>query len=199
MNFSWDISEAVRMHIVAKQPLPGNIQTLLIGQQSAWQQMTSTVQLRLQFHTKQLLSVRAGDSDGVSGGDGDGVSGEGGDIVGDGGGDVVNGGHDDGVNGEGREIFISGCDDGGRGDLCAVVMMGHVCRVLRECEEEAWWEEGGEDGRSECCKAQCVAHVHVHVCSQTAVSLYIMGQWVGSSKLATPTQQHMAMEVSTAA
>ena len=145
MNFSWDISEAVRMHIVAKQPLPGNIQALLIGQQSAWQQMTSTVQLRLQFHTKQLLSVRAGDGDGVNGGDGDGVSGEGGDIVGDG--DVVNGGHGDG---EGREIFISGCDDGERGDLCAVVMMGYVCRVLRECEEEVWWEEGGEDGRSKC-------------------------------------------------
>ena len=179
------------MHIVAKQPLPGNIQALLVSQQSAWQQMTSTVQLRLQFHTKRLC-VRGGDSDGVSGGDGDGISGEGGDIVGDGGGDGVD-----------SDIFIGGCADGEMSDLCAVVMMGHVCRVLGECAEEAWWEEG-EDGRSECSKGSvCACDMCYDTCTCvhncTAVSLYIMAQWVGSSKLATPTQQHTAMEVSNAA
>ena len=173
VSFSWDISETIRMYTVAKQPLPGNIQALLLCQQLAWQQMSSIVRLRLQFHTKQILCVRAGGGDGVSGeggddvsggggdgvngeggdrvngGGGDGVNGEGGDRVNGGGGDGVNGGDGDGANDGGGEMSVGVCGDGVKGDLCAVVMMGHVCRVLRECEEETWREEGGRDGRSE--------------------------------------------------
>ena len=118
-NFSWDISEAIRMHTVAKQPLPSNVQSLLCSQQSSWQQLSSMVQLCLQFHMQQLVRC---DGDDVSGGGGD-------DVISENAGGV--------------------CYDGGRGDLCEVVLMGHVCKVLVECEgREVWREEGEADGRS---------------------------------------------------
>lgn len=42
-----------------------------------------------------------------------------------------------------------------------------------------------------------VTRVYVCVlCSLAVVSLYLMSQWVGSSELATPTQQHRAKQVS---
>lgn len=140
VNFSWDVSEAIRMHIVAKQPLPENIQGMLTSHQSSWKQLSSMLQLCVHSHSQQLVGCDDGDgagSDGVGGGDG-----------------------------ESREI-------GDSGDMCAVVMMGHVCRVLEEYSKEMT----GDGARS-------------------TVSLYIMSHWVESSRLATPTQQLKAKTVS---
>ena len=42
VTFSWDIGEALRMHAVAKQPLPSELH---ISQPWSWQQMSSSVRL----------------------------------------------------------------------------------------------------------------------------------------------------------
>lgn len=139
VNFSWDISEAIRMHTVSKQPFPGNVKEMLTSQQASRQQLSSSMlRLCVQFHTRQ--HVRCDDGDNGTGGDG------------------VMGG--DGAGGVGDS-----------GDMCAVVMMEYVCKVLSEWTEE---ERGGEVGSD-----------------HAATSLIIMSQWVESSGLATPTLPKM--------
>ena len=79
MNFSWDISEAVRMHTVAKQPLPGNVQEILTSQQSSWQQLSSMLRRCVQSHTREFVTCDDGD-DGAGGGGVMSGSGDGGDM-----------------------------------------------------------------------------------------------------------------------
>lgn len=101
------------MHMITKQPLPSNVQSLLSSQQSSWQLMASaSVQFCVQFHRKHLSeSDRHGDGD-----------------------DNKSDCEDE-----------STCSDGERGDMCAVLLMGHVCGVLVESKGE---EVEGGDGRS---------------------------------------------------
>ena len=115
VSITWDMREAIRMHTIARNPLPSNIQSLLSCPQSSWQQEVSpTTQLCLQFHVKQLVTSDSGD--GVSGADASVL-----------GGDVMS---------------VSS-------DLCGVVMMEHVWRVLEDCEGREW-EEGGSESKSKC-------------------------------------------------
>ena len=82
-DFSWDISEAIRMHIVSKQLLPS---TVLSSQQS------SLIERCIQFHTRQLNEREGG-------------------------------------------------EEGGREGAGAVVMLGHVCKILEGLEEDKYGED----------------------------------------------------------